>query len=95
MKSKNVIRINESQLKQIVSESVKKVLKENDDFDRRYGNHEKDNVLNDFNELKDAILSIGDGYSFDDYLEHLESSIDALCGVVNEYQRVYYTEIKK
>lgn len=29
MKSKNVIRINESQLKQMISESVKKVLKEN------------------------------------------------------------------
>lgn len=28
MKSKNVIRINESQLKQMISESVKKVLKE-------------------------------------------------------------------
>ena len=33
----------------MISESVKKVLKENDDFDRRYGNREKDNVLNDFN----------------------------------------------
>lgn len=28
MKSKNVIRINEAQLKQMISESVKKVLKE-------------------------------------------------------------------
>lgn len=38
MKSKNIIKINESQLKQMISESVKKVLKEYVDY-RDYQNH--------------------------------------------------------
>lgn len=54
MKSKNVIRINESQLKQMISESVKKVLKEDNFFNQwensfNTGNHKE--VMKTYNSL--------------------------------------------
>ena len=62
----------------IVIESVKRNLKENAAFDVQ------DNLLESFDELKNALMEIRDVYSFDDYLENLSFAIQSACRVINE-----------
>ena len=61
-----------------ISESIKRVLKENAAFDVQ------DNLLESFDELKNALMEIRDVYSFDDYLENLSFAIQSACRVINE-----------
>ena len=75
---KNTVKLTEGELKKIISESVKRVLKENAAFDVQ------DNLLESFDELKNALMEIRDVYSFDDYLENLSFAIQSACRVINE-----------
>lgn len=51
---KNTIKLNESTLKQIVAESVKKVLKEERNWDAENG------IIQQANKLKDEVLDLSD-----------------------------------
>mgnify|MGYP003293907898 CR=1 FL=1 len=84
MNKKNTIRFTESELKQIITESVKRVLKEG------YSRTEnvKENLIVSFEELEEALTSISDRYSFTNYLQHLSDSIQSACRLIDDMENV-------
>ena len=76
---KNVVKLNENTLRQIVAESVKKVLKEWDDEDNYYGGGLPDSYFNDEAHEEPEDYSVSKVQR-----EQLESMINTLIDIGND-----------
>ena len=84
MNKKQVIRINENQLRQIVTESVKRMLNEHTDYYNRVGREEKREAL-------DSIVEIADNLVFNlsrNGLREINPNVAKEFGFTKSYKRL-------
>lgn len=83
MSKKNIIRLTESDLKRVISESVKNILKENSD----YMENVKGEMWQAFYNLGQTIKQVGcgDDSKVGDAYEHLRDTMDAVAQLLTDY----------